>query len=529
MFTFCFIMGFQIHLPVTMFPADVTSSESQGTNGSNPDNKLVFQKENIERTNAPVVSDKELLIAGDLLSPEQSSEQYNAAGIIGSESVHQNDRNTNANQARPEDLHEQNGGAKLTGLDRDLSTNYFKSAKSVINRLPEDLQTNRLELIQQKLANLSSNLLTRKNILPSNNGRPAVNEREINKDGADKYNNNTVIKSRQSLSTQTSEYWVENDKVQGTYENSELDAISWPSVLVNKCPQGFSKEDHYEWKRKVHTLDIVKIEPGCGSMQNRLVVFNDSSKACIRYRLNTDQVQGEILSYYLGKLLGMQYTATTTLYTMDHSRQWKDIREGIISAKWSEDKAFIVTKWIESLEPVYMPSLMKDMKSKLHRGNYQLYDMALGELCDLMQWSDLIVFDYVSANLDRVVNNMFNLKWNHKMLEKPIHNLERSSRTGQYVFIDNESGLFHGYRLLDTYNSYHEHLLDQVCMFKPATVKIIRELYAQGNSGQLLQELFVLNESLHSYLPRMPLKNMNILQQRIGHVYKHMQLCKYVS
>ena len=524
LFTLCFILGLQIHIPVTMFPADSSKSEFN-RNISDLSSLVLNENERTEihaRNNYhknPVVTENIQFQSGTL-----------PADVIGSEHIHRHEKllNKNTNQASLVDLHDLNEGIKLNGLERDLSTDRLKPAKSEINRLPVDLRTSKLELIQQRLANLSANLLTRKNILPSNNRQTVVKGREINKDGSDKYNNNTSIKSEQSQSTQTSLNWIKNDKVTNNNKDSML-GILWPSVITDKCPKGFQKDDQASWKRKVENLNIVKIVEGCGSMQNRLIIFNDSTKACVRYRLNTDQLQGEIYSYYLSKLLGMNYTPPTTLYKVEHSRQWREVEQDINSAKWSENKPIIVTKWIESLEPVYMPEQMKDMKRKLHQENYRLYGMAEGSLCDLVQWTDLIIFDYISGNLDRVVNNVFNLKWNHKMLEKPIHNLEKSKRTGQFVFVDNESGLFHGYRLLDTYGHFHRTLLTNVCIFRPSTVQAVEKLYANGDAGQRVQELYELNEKLHGHLPRMSLKNMQVLQSRINDVYKHMQLCRHVS
>jgi four-jointed box protein 1 len=509
-----------------MFPAD--SSKSGTSQNISELNDVLLTETERNAINARNNYHKDPRAIENILFQSRTPGHVKPAGVIGSERIHQNQMNKNTNQASLVDLHDLNEGIKLNGLERDLSTDHIKSAKSVINRLPEDLRTGKLEQIQQRLANISANLLTRKNILPSNNRQPVVKGREINKDGSDKYNNNTVIKSEQSLSTQNNLQWIENDKVTNNNKNSML-GILWPSVLIDKCPKGFQKDEQDSWKRKVENFEIVKIENGCGSMQNRLLTFNDSTKACVRYRLNTDQLQGEIYSYYLSKLLGIGNTPPTTLHKVEHSRQWREVEEAVNSAKWSEKKPIIVTKWIESLEPVYMPDQMKDMKRKLHQENYQLYGMADGSLCDLVQWTDLIIFDYISANLDRVVNNVFNLKWNHKMLEKPIHNLEKSKETGQFVFVDNESGLFHGYRLLDTYGSYHKSLLDNVCIFRPSTVQAIEKLYANGDAGQRVQELYEFNEKLHGHLPRMSLKNMQILQSRINEVYKHMQLCRHIS
>lgn len=96
----------------------------------------------------------------------------------------------------------------------------------------------------------------------------------------------------------------------------------------------------------------------------------------------------------------------------------------------------------------------------------------LGYLIELAQWSDLIVFDYIIAHLDRVVNNLFNYQWNSQIMEAPAHNL---AKTGNLLlFLDNESGLLHGYRLLSKYQAYHSLLLKNLCVFRRSTINQVR-------------------------------------------------------
>ncbi|KAL4232532.1 Four-jointed box protein 1 [Mactra antiquata] len=530
LFTLCLIMGFQIHLPVTMFPADGTSENHSDIIQSLSDYTMnvvesdsasnhLIQKENRDGDHRDGVLIKSI---------STESKQSFHPGANGLEAIPNQNINGRGNQASHRDLDKFNIGVNPNGLERDLGTTYSKSAKSMSNRLSPDLRINKIQQLERRLANLSTNLLSRKNILPGNNGRDVVNGVKMNAIDIDTHNNGEAIKSEMVSTTPPSKFETLNDTSHGRYKNIGK-GILWSDNLVNNCPQGFKGGEISEWKQKINNLTVIKIETGCGSMQNRLITFSDSSKACVRYRLNSDQMQGDIYSYYLGKLLGINYTPPTTLQVLENKQLWREVMGDINAAKWSEDKPLIVSKWKDSLESVYMPDKLKDMKRGLHLKNYQLDDTSSGHLCDLVQWSDLIVFDYISANLDRVVNNMFNLKWNHKMLEKPIHNLERSKKTGQLVFLDNESGLFHGYRLLDTYENYHKTLLDSICIFKPSTVAAVRKLYVKSNAGDLLQSLYERNEPYHSFLPRMSKQNIQILQTRINTVYKHMELCEHAT
>ena len=544
MLTVFFILGFQLQLPVTTLPASFKSGRNGllelgpvligqvGRSGNilSSDYEKQLSK---PRTNlASGVTDNGVTDGEYSQINLQYIQHDDKPSLIESISPRTGSFNKNMNQTRWEKRLDINGGEdQLNGLEMGLRKDQIDSPKSVINRIKDDLMRGELERTHDRPANLSANLKTRGNIFTTNNGTLTVNGHKVDKDGSDYINNTLAIKSQQTLDKQivTDRTHLQADNTSGGPLNSRVvRGVFWSPEFVTKCPSGIRDGTlKGKWRDLVERHTVIAMEPGCGSMQNRLITFNDSTKACVRYRLNSDQMQGEIYSYYLGKLLNINYTPDTIMHTVDNTQQWQDVRKGIISSKWSDNKPIIVTKWIESLEPVYMPDELKDIKRNLHQENKHLGVMSPGLVCDLVQWSDLIVFDYISANLDRVVNNLFNLKWNPKMLEKPIHNLEKIRSSGQYIFIDNESGLFHGYRLLDAYQSYHEKLLNSVCVFRESTVDALERLYAAGNAGDKLQHMYETNEKHHGLLPRMSNKNKQILQSRIQDVVKHIQRCKH--
>lgn len=149
------------------------------------------------------------------------------------------------------------------------------------------------------------------------------------------------------------------------------------------------------------------------------------------------------------------------------------------------------------------------------------------ELVELAQWSDLIVFDYLTANLDRVVNNLYNLQWNPAMMDAPAHNLAREPNSGLLVFFDNESGLLHGYRLLGKYEAYHGALLGALCVFRRSTADAIKRLHNDKNVGHLLQARFDASEpEFRDFLPSLPDKSVKILNERIDRVYEQIEQCE---
>ena len=306
-----------------------------------------------------------------------------------------------------------------------------------------------------------------------------------------------------------------------------VNGIYWSRNLEKYLPKGFTKKHKNEWTNVIATQAVASLREGCGRMQNRIMTFSDSRRACARYRINTDQIQGEIFSYYLAQILGIRNVPPSTLGLANPTTlQWSNVHQELGSAQWSHEKPFVMVEWVDGLSPTYIPESLRNDTRKLHPTEDILLGKSINELVELMQWSDLIVFDYLTANVDRVVNNMFNLQWNSQMMASPTHNLERT-QGGLLVFLDNESGLFHSYRLLDKYSSYHDSLLKSLCVFRPSTFHSIMRLYKRKESGERLWRMFVKHEQLHHWIPRLPESNEKVLQERIDAVYQQMTRCRH--
>ncbi|KAK7107576.1 four-jointed box protein 1-like [Littorina saxatilis] len=310
--------------------------------------------------------------------------------------------------------------------------------------------------------------------------------------------------------------------------NDIVSGVLWSKHLDDSCPHsnGLEPKELASWRRKAAGMQVVGVEEGCGRMQNRLVTFKDGSKACARYRLNTDQIQGEVYSYYLARLLNITNLPPAVLLPVDTlSPQWRTVHLEMSMAQWADGRLVVLTRWLDNLNPSYIPQELREEDRKLHPTVDVLGKKNAQELCDLLQWSDLIVFDYLTANLDRLVNNMFNRQWNAEMMNNPAHNLERT-KDGSLVFLDNESGLFHGYRLLEKYHSYHESLLNSVCVFRESTAKAVKVLHESKSVGEELHKLFTEGEVHHRHLPSIPEKNASVLKDRLARVYDQIVKCE---
>uniref|UniRef100_A0A6E8VW08 FAM20 C-terminal domain-containing protein n=1 Tax=Anopheles coluzzii TaxID=1518534 RepID=A0A6E8VW08_ANOCL len=352
------------------------------------------------------------------------------------------------------------------------------------------------------------------------------------------------------------------------------DGIYWGPSVERALPDGFDQRQSESWARYLHEAEVERLEIGCGRMQNRLLVFRDGTRACARYRQNTDQIQGELFSFYLGQLLNLTNLAPSAASIIDpEARLWAAATEELAGAQWKPTKPVVITKWIGNLEPAGIPQPFRPLERHLNRFDVRnitegldrprdgvrrlLLDRlgpardgpaatpatpssststlpaqpptpeVLERLVELAQWSDLIVFDYLIANLDRVVNNLYNFQWNADIMAAPAHNLARQTDSSLLVFLDNESGLLHGYRLLKKYEAYHGLLLDNLCVFRRSTVRALEAL-RDASVGQRLNALFerTTTAQIRDVLPPLPEKSVKILVDRIDRVLGQVQKCR---
>lgn len=347
------------------------------------------------------------------------------------------------------------------------------------------------------------------------------------------------------------------------------DNIYWGPEIENSMPQGYGESSAEVWEEYIDETEVIKMEPGCGRMQNRLVTFKDGLQACVRYRQNTDQIQGEIFSFYVGRLLNLTNLAPSVVKIVDlKDKLWKNVANDIAAAQWNTNRAVVLTQYIPSLESASIPDIfrpttrhlnkidilkmslkenntvlnkqilidklrVKNLKTRQEMKNFTHIDLRLNKktidrFLELAQWSDLIIFDYLTANLDRIVNNLFNFQWNVNIMDGPAHNLAKKMDSGLLIFLDNESGLLHGYRLIKKYNVYHSIMLDNLCVFRKRTVDALKRLYANKNVGTILSDIFHRKNSviIRDILPSLPEKNAKILHERIGKVLNQIEKCE---
>ncbi|XP_061577476.1 four-jointed box protein 1 [Cololabis saira] len=302
--------------------------------------------------------------------------------------------------------------------------------------------------------------------------------------------------------------------------------IFWSEWLEDLLPAGFTEEHARAWRARARSSRVVKLERGCGRRSNQLATLADGTKACVRYGINPDQVQGETLTYYLASLLGITNLPPLALSRVSaYSEQWAAVRTRSAGLQWSDGTVVSLTEWISNLSGVVTPAPLRQESLGLHPQLPGLRDKSPPELLELLQWSDLILLDYLSANFDRLVSNLFSLQWDSRVMERDTNNLLRTP-AGRLVFIDNEAGLVHGFRVLNMWEKYHSSVLNSVCVFRRSTTRRLAELHRRGDSRRRLLELYRDSEPLSQELGFLSDEHAGVLQDRIDRLHEHVLRCK---
>ncbi|XP_054018140.1 four-jointed box protein 1 [Dryobates pubescens] len=308
--------------------------------------------------------------------------------------------------------------------------------------------------------------------------------------------------------------------------------IFWSRDLEAQVPPGFAAEEAAAWLSAARAARVAALERGgCGRSSNRLALLSDGSRACVRYGISPEQIQGEALSYHLAGVLGMQERLPPMALALVEARgrQWEPVREELRGSLWAEGAVVSLTRWVDNLTAVVAPAPWGAEASGGRRlqplSARELGGLPPEQLVELVQWSDLILFDYLTANFDRLVSNLFSLQWDPRVMRRATSNLLRGP-DGGLVFMDNEAGLVHGYRLLAMWDPYNEPLLRSVCIFREGTARRVAELHRRRSAAAELRRRYRAREPLWARLGFLSERQAELLQARVDFVHRHIAHCR---
>ncbi|XP_037772848.1 extracellular serine/threonine protein kinase four-jointed-like [Penaeus monodon] len=357
-------------------------------------------------------------------------------------------------------------------------------------------------------------------------------------------------------------------------------------VVFSAAAEDLLKESHLsdttvgEVQAQLRSHKVVKLEEPnwekCGRPKNQWVELSTGGAACARYRYPDDYLLvGEVLSFYLSRVLGVGHVPPVVLAAPAHPR-WSAVASDMSRAGWGDAPVVVLTPWVERLVRDRMPTILLDALLKdipvnilgdeypmgppevvgkhVPSVRYRLYPPAMGgakksrdslktlserELAQLVQWSDLLVFDYLTGNYDRLayMQDAAEKEGRPQILSGTIHNLVRSEATDALWLLDNESGLMDAYSLLygassdpaqaSRFQGFHTRALRSMCLFRRSTMEAVLGLASHPEPHSLLVTFLRENEPLAGKLPD-PLGNPLFVRhfaERVREVHSWMVKC----
>ena len=106
-----------------------------------------------------------------------------------------------------------------------------------------------------------------------------------------------------------------------TFSNIVADGIFWSSEVEAIVPSGPTGQETFTKMNELRAKKVSSLDSAfCnGALQdprektNRFVYFDDGSNACARYRELTEAIQGDIMAFYMARLLGISNSPITIL------------------------------------------------------------------------------------------------------------------------------------------------------------------------------------------------------------------------
>ena len=202
------------------------------------------------------------------------------------------------------------------------------------------------------------------------------------------------------------------------------DGIYWSEAVEENIAPGLSDDLVQDEILALRSRTVQSLEEPswlkCGRDKNRFVTFSDGVHACARYREPDQQlVLGEVMSFYLARTLGFTNVPAVILSQVDPNHpMWRSVTEDVASSDWRLGSVVALIQWVPGLARSRMPDILREAltgrttidatyDSRASRDKPRLArlgDLHIREAAEVAQWTDLVVFDYLTGNYDRVAS-----------------------------------------------------------------------------------------------------------------------------
>ncbi|XP_070581590.1 four-jointed box protein 1-like [Ptychodera flava] len=319
------------------------------------------------------------------------------------------------------------------------------------------------------------------------------------------------------------------------------DGIFWSEELEVLVPAGESDND---WRRTLTSIRNATVlemydDAPCGdrtSKKNALIRLSDGNLMCVRYK-SSCWLYGEVLSFHLSRFLGFHNVPLVTLSHLNQEHpNWRNpsVQWTMKESGWDEDGTVSLMQWLDdATEDVPVPPFVKGDIKQLNSSDPTLQQLTRDELTILIQYTDMVIFDYLIGHYDRLMFHEF-----HSDLNQPTHNALRQGN--KLWLIDNETAFFFALKLSPAHRLVTmRRFLESVCIFRRKTVERMRTLASDVDSAvemftNTLSDWEPTFSAMRDTMSCRILKNWPLLyidykqtlRDRIKDVYAHINNCE---
>ncbi|XP_070581615.1 four-jointed box protein 1-like [Ptychodera flava] len=293
------------------------------------------------------------------------------------------------------------------------------------------------------------------------------------------------------------------------------DGIYWSRYIEDMIPGAPSIGEMFDMVENLQSSTVVDISlelppdcdhSSCSSPINAVVTMADQSKAYVRYKPSC-WVYGEVMSFYFSVILCMNNVPPVSLARPDPStRQWRDktvqqtLRNKI---EWASNTMVSMMTWIDnSTESFQYPEILVEGTKFIHPDNPKFDSLTLDGMALMAQFTDMVIFDYLTGNNDRVVYHLFYslVKNDTGTLHSTTHNLQVDQARKKLWLVDNEVSFGIGYDMLTSHtfnvSYFFTDMLRSVCIFRRETIARISSFRRPADVAKVLWDMVATRDPL---------------------------------
>lgn len=329
------------------------------------------------------------------------------------------------------------------------------------------------------------------------------------------------------------------------------DGIFWSDAVERLLPPPERSHRQRHWRQHASSQAVGAVRAHCGRLRGAYeVTFEDGhTRACARPQRNVEQLLGTVYTAALAGLLGLGNHVPASLLVSPPEQEperWSAVADDIRGWRQGRPVAFVDLADARRLADAVLPesltaTFLTSGSLPAEQQQPSLTPLAVvrlspAEAAVLAQWSDLVLFDYITAHTDRIVNGIVNARWGGggaQIWRRPVHKMAADVVDGSLLYTDNEDAIFQGYSLLDAvadggqqYAAYHEAILSRLCVFRASTVGAIERYHKSGDLADKLIKAVERHDSVaERFLPHVGGHMGPVLQARLASVASWVHNC----